>query len=101
MKHEICGYTVREEDRELARSCGAEQEAFSRQALGSPTLMTKTLPGIPHEQYRVLVMAAALKLSKDPTTKDFALAKSQVDKMLVARGIGVVIPNAKPPRVTR
>jgi len=96
MKQVICGYTVREEDRELARSCGAEQEAFERQSL-----MAKTLPGIPHTQYRVLVMGAALKLSSNPTTRHFAIAKSQVDKMLVARGLGVIIPNAKPPRVTR
>lgn len=101
MKHIITGYTVREEDRELAGSCGAEQEAFSRQALGSPTLMTKTLPGIPHEQYRVLVMTAALRLSKQPTTRDYAIAKSQVDKLLVARGLGVIIPSARPSRITR
>lgn len=83
-----------EEERELARSCGAEEEA----------LMRRTLNGIPHEDYRVLVVAAASKLAKDPknpTTRDYALAKGKIDDELVSRGLSVVVPAARPGRVTR
>ena len=83
-----------EEARELAASCGAEEAA----------LMRRTLNGIPHSDYRVLVVAAARKLAKDPknpTTKDFVVAKTQIDNELVARGLSVIIPRARPGRVTR
>jgi hypothetical protein len=64
--------------------------------------MSRTLPGIPHEDYRLLVTAAAMKLSNNnPSTKHYATAKSLVDKSLVKRGVGIVIPSAKPGRVTR
>ena len=59
-------------------------------------------PGIPHEDYRLLVTAAAMKLSNGkPTTRHYASAKSLVDRSLVSRGVGIVIPSAKPGRVTR
>jgi len=83
-----------EEERELARSCGAEEDA----------LMRRTLNGIPHNDYRVLVVAAARKLAKNPrnpTTRDYALAKTKIDDELVRRGLSVVVPHARPGRVTR
>lgn len=86
----------REEAYELSRSCGAEEEAFLREALGQ-----RVLPGIPHSDYRVLVTKAALRRSPRPTTRDYAQAKAEVDEMLTSRGLGIVIPNARPGRVTR
>jgi hypothetical protein len=86
----------REEARELARSCGAEEEAFVRVSLGR-----RLLPGIPHLDYRVLVTSAALRRSPRPTTKDYALAKAGVDDLLADRGLGVIVPSARPGRVTR
>ena len=69
---------------------------------GDDMVMTKVLPGIPHEDYRVLVTAAAMRLSNgQPATKHYAVAKKVVDRSLVNRGIGIVIPSAKPGRVTR
>jgi hypothetical protein len=92
MKTEIEGMAMAgEEARELARSCGAEAEAFLR----------KSLPGIPHADYRLLVMREALKAGRSPTTKDYAKAQANVDDALAARGIGIVIPAARPGRVTR
>ena len=104
-----------EEALELGRSCGAEELALGSKILGSKTLgsktlersiLGKTLPGIPHEDYRVLVTTAALKLARargtqTPGTLDYARAKATVDAALVARGIGIVIPKARPGRVTR
>lgn len=92
MKTEIMGSChCGEEELELARSCGAEAMSF----------LGRTLPGIPHEDYRVLVMTAALAKNKQPSTRDFAVAKARVDKVLVDRGIGISIPAARPGRVTR
>ena len=88
------------DDEEIACSCGSVERAYLARLHGD-SLMTRTLPGIPHEDYRLLVMKAALKLSPSPTTKEFAIAKARVDKELVDRGLGVVIPHAKPGRVTR
>ena len=90
-----------EEEVELARSCGAEADAFFRSSLGQ-----RTLSSIPHEDYRTLATAAALKMAKarganTPSTLDHAKGKALVDKALVARGLGVVVPGAKPGRVTR
>lgn len=88
------------DEEEISRSCGSAERAYLARFSGD-ALMTRTLPGIPHEDYRLLIMRSALKLSPTPTTKDFALAKARVDKELVDRGLGVVIPHAKPGRVTR
>ena len=89
---EIMGYChCGEEEMELARSCGAE----------ATSLLGRMLPGIPHDDYRVLVMTAALAKNRKPTTKDFALAKARVDRVLVDRGIGISSPAARPGRVTR
>ena len=116
MRYEIiCRGSLDEEALELGRSCGAEELALGSKILGSKTLgsktlersiLGKTLPGIPHEDYRVLVTAAALKLARargtqTPGTLDYARAKATVDAALVARGIGIVIPKARPGRVTR
>ena len=66
------------------------------------SILNRTVTGIPHTDYRVLVTAAALKLSNGkPTTKHYAVAKKIVDRSLVSRGVGIVIPHAKPGRVTR
>jgi N-acyl-D-aspartate/D-glutamate deacylase len=92
MKTEIMGSChCGEEDLELARSCGAEAMSF----------LGRVMPGIPHEDYRVLVMTTALKKNRNPTTKDFALAKARVDRVLVDKGLGISIPAARPGRVTR
>jgi len=92
MKTEIMGSChCGEEDLELARSCGAEARSF----------LGRVMPGIPHEDYRVLVMTTALKKNRNPTTKDFALAKARVDRVLVDKGLGISIPAARPGRVTR
>jgi hypothetical protein len=80
-----------EEELELARSCGAE----------AISLLGRVMPGIPHEDYRVLVMKTALSKSLTPSTKDFAIAKARVDRVLVDKGIGISIPAARPGRVTR
>jgi hypothetical protein len=88
------------DEMEISRSCGSAERAY-RARLNGDALMTRTLPGIPHEDYRLMIMKMARKISTAPTTKDFALAKAQVDKQLVDRGLGVVIPHAKPGRVTR
>lgn len=80
-----------EEEIELARSCGAE----------AISLLGRVMPGIPHEDYRVLVMKTALAKNSQPTTKDFAVAKARVDRVLVDKGIGISIPAARPGRVTR
>jgi hypothetical protein len=92
MKTEIMGSChCGEEDLELARSCGAEAMSF----------LGRVMPGIPHEDYRVLVMTTALKKNRNPTTKDFALAKARVDRVLVDKGLGISIPAARTGRVTR
>jgi hypothetical protein len=97
--HFVGTFRIDKDEREIAHSCGSAERAY-RARLGQ-TLMTRTLPGIPHEDYRVLVMTTAFRRSSRPTTRDLALAKAQVDKMLVDRGLGVVIPHSKPGRVTR
>jgi hypothetical protein len=88
------------DEEEIAHSCGSAERAY-RARLSGDDLMARTLPGIPHEDYRVLVMRTALKLASKPSTKDFARAKALVDKQLVDQGVGVVIPHAQPGRVTR
>ena len=90
-----------EEELELARSSGAEADAFFRSSLGR-----RTLSAVPHSDYRTLATAAAYKLARDrgaraPSTLDHAKAKALVDKALVARGLSVVVPGAMPGRVTR
>ena len=86
----------------MGRSRGADEESRILSCGDDSALMSRTLPGIPHEDYRLLVTAAAMRLSNNnPTTKHYASAKSLVDRSLVKRGIGIVIPSAKPGRVTR
>jgi hypothetical protein len=90
-----------EEEVELANSCGAEADAFFRSSLGQ-----RTLTAVPHTDYRTLATAAAFKLARkrgasSPSTLDHAKAKAAVDRALVARGLGVVVPGAAPGRVTR
>jgi len=95
MRVEISGasWGSRRDDRELVQT-------------GEEPIMTRVIPGIPHEDYRVLVMKATSAVAKGqgrktPITADFASGKSKVDKMLVDRGVGVAIPGARPGRVTR
>jgi len=97
--------SMSEEELALGAEGSCERAALARQissGIGDNSLMSRTLPGIPHEDYRLLVTAAAMRLSNNqPTTRHYASAKSIVDKSLVRRGIGIVIPSAKPGRVTR
>jgi hypothetical protein len=57
---------------------------------------------IPHENYRVAVMKAALKSSggKRPSTKDYFQAKAAVDQTIGKSGITIYMPGAKPGRRT-
>lgn len=82
------------------RRRGEEEQAYAEACGETPHVFDKAQPGIPHKDYRVLVMRAALGLSKSPTTKDFALAKAAVDRELANQGIGVVISAARPSRKT-
>jgi hypothetical protein len=82
-----------------AHEPGEEERAYDAEC-GSVGLLDTTLPGLRHEDYRVLVMKETLKHSSNPTTKDFALAKIAVDQALKERGIGIIIPAAKPVRRT-
>jgi hypothetical protein len=90
-----------EEEVELARSSGVEADAFFRSSLGR-----RTLSAVPHTDYRTMAAAAAYKLAglrgeSTPNTLDHAKGKALVDRALVARGLGVVVPGAQPGRVTR
>jgi hypothetical protein len=91
----------------IGRSWSSLREAQDvTRACGEDLLASKTIPKIPHSDYRVLVTAAAIQQAKlrgatAPETKDYATGKSTVDKMLVERGLGVRIPHAQPGRVTR
>jgi hypothetical protein len=69
-------------------------------------MASKTIPRIPHGDYRVLVTAAAMQQAKlrggsSVETRDHAAGKAVVDKMLVEKGLGVQIPCSTPGRVTR
>lgn len=57
---------------------------------------------IPHENYRVAVMKAALKSSggKRPTTRDYFKAKATVDQVIGKSGITIYMPGAMPGRRT-
>jgi hypothetical protein len=57
---------------------------------------------IPHENYRVAVMKAAVKSAGGgkPTTKDFFKAKAAVDQVIGKAGIAIYMPGAKPGRRT-
>jgi hypothetical protein len=86
----VLGHSRSEEELALDAECGA--------SLG---VLDRTQAGMPHQAYRVLVMREALKLSKSPTTKQYAAAKAMVDRDLANKGIGIIIPAARPGRVTR
>ena len=57
---------------------------------------------IPHDNYRVAVMKAAVKSAGGgrPSTKDYFKAKSVVDKVIGKSGITIYMPGAKPGRRT-
>ena len=57
---------------------------------------------IPHDNYRVAVMKAAVKSANGgrPSTKDYFAAKAAVDKVIGKSGISVYMPGAKPGRRT-
>jgi len=57
---------------------------------------------IPHDNYRVAVMKAAVKSAggQRPTTKDFFKAKAAVDQVIGKSGITIYMPGAKPGRRT-
>jgi hypothetical protein len=87
-------------------SWGSRRDARELVQAGEEPIMTRVVPGIPHSDYRVLVVKAASALAKTqgrvtPSTADYARGKAKVDQMLVDRGVGVAIPGARPGRVTR
>ena len=57
---------------------------------------------IPHDNYRVAVMKAAVKSAGGgrPSTKDYFAAKAAVDKVIGKSGITIYMPGAKPGRRT-
>lgn len=85
-----------EEDQAYEEACGSVLD-HDRESMG---LFDRSQPGIPHKDYRVLIMQTVAKLSPNPTTKHFALAKAKIDRELANQGIGVVIPAARPSRRT-
>lgn len=92
----------------VGRSWSSKREARDvARASGSPNVLSsKTVPRIPHGDYRVLVTAAAMRQAKlrggsSVETRDHAAGKAAVDKMLVEKGLGVQIPCSTPGRVTR
>ena len=85
---------------EITRSGYCANEENSALGDANSSALGSTVPGIPHADYRVLVMRAVGKLSQNPTTKDYAIAKALVDRELGQRGIGIVIPAARPGRRT-
>ncbi len=56
------------------RAKGEEEQAYE-EACGD-SILNKSIPGIPHPDYRVLIMKEALKKASQPTTKDFAPSPS-------------------------
>jgi hypothetical protein len=82
----------------ISNAGASEEERAYRAECGD--VLARTLPGIPHSEYRVLVMRQVAKLSPKPTTKDFAVAKAIVDFDLKRQGLGIVIPAARPGRRT-
>ena len=58
--------------------------------------------GLPHSEYRALIMNQAIKEAgtNKPATKHLFLAKSKVDRALGASGQSIYIPGAKPCRRT-
>lgn len=102
-----------EEAQALARDGGAtERAAFKRTSHGHCGWYGNSFVGgsnssvvgkaIPHENYRVAVMKAAVKSAGggQPTTKDFFKAKTAVDKVIGKSGITIYMPGAKPGRRT-
>ena len=79
--------------------CGWYGNTFVGQRRGSSTVVGNA---IPHENYRVAVMKAAVKSAGggQPTTKDFFKAKAAVDKVIGKSGITIYMPGAKPGRRT-
>lgn len=100
MKTEIVKVQGRtsEEDQAYAEACG--ELGVSGRQNESMGVFDKAQPGIPHKDYRVLIMQTVAKLSPNPQTKHFALAKAKIDRELARQGIGVVIPAARPSRRT-
>jgi hypothetical protein len=87
-------------------SWGSRRDDRDLVQTGEEPIMTRVVPGVPHEDYRVLVMRASSIVAEGrgrriPSTADYARGKAKVDKMLVDRGVGVAIPGARPGRVTR
>jgi hypothetical protein len=100
-RREIVGrsWASRRDDRDVA-------QVEDSRAGGDDLMASKTVPRIPHSDYRVLATAAAvqharLRGSSTVETRDHAAGKDLVDKLLVERGLGVRIPHARPGRVTR
>ena len=95
------GQRSRRRDEEMA----AEQEDrgnvgwYGNSFVGNSSVVGNA---IPHENYRVAVMKAAVKSAGGgrPSTKDYFTAKAAVDKVIGKSGITIYMPGAKPGRRT-
>lgn len=103
-------YQGDEEAEALAGDGGAtERESLGRigwygNSFVGDDMMGSSVVGnaIPHENYRVAVMKAAVKSAGGgkPTTKDFFKAKAAVDQVIGKSGIKIYMPGAQPGRRT-
>lgn len=89
----------------MGSSWGERADALEMSSSGE-AVFDNVRPAITHGDYRVLVTTAALRSAsgrgkKTPATRDYALAKQAVDKLLLERGLGIKIPSARPGRVTK
>jgi hypothetical protein len=95
---------VGQRSRRRAEEAAAEQEDRGNVGWSGGSFVGAAVCGnaIPHDNYRVAVMKAAVKSAqgKRPSTKDYFAAKSAVDKVIGKSGITIYMPGAKPGRRT-
>jgi hypothetical protein len=91
-----------EEAQALARDGGATERAALHRTSRIKGGCSFIGNAIPHENYRVAVMKAAVKSAGGgrPTTKDYFQAKAAVDRVIGKSGITIYMPGAKPGRRT-
>ncbi len=84
---------------------GLEEDAARRVARSRRSVNGNVsgMSGIPAEVYRAGVWQRAVKLSggRRPDAKALMVAQTSVNRDLGRRGVGIVIPGARPGRVTR
>jgi hypothetical protein len=89
-----------------AEEMAAEREDsggwYGNSFVGGSRKSTVVGNAIPHENYRVAVMKAAVKSAGggQPSTQDYFKAKAAVDKVIGKSGITIYMPGAKPGRRT-